>query len=227
MYEPNGDQRRILRWEDHIVPILEHPDISIRSKALVAVAWESCALASELGQLRYGDVEDLGDRMTILITGPKDHDRKLTLYGSMPYLKKWVREGHPVTEAFTADADPLEEADPSTPLWTEKLSNKQLLPLLVLNIPEEVCKKAGVTRKVTLHDIRHSRVKLLASKHGLDPSILRARFGWCENEYRDLAEPVEGECLDEEIKPSAPVRCPNCGAWAPRHQPCLWCGVNR
>jgi integrase len=88
MDEPNDDQRKVLCWEDHIVPILEHPDIHIRDKALVAVAWESHARASELHRLRYGDVEDLGDHMTILITGPKGHNRKLALYGSMPYLKK-------------------------------------------------------------------------------------------------------------------------------------------
>ena len=227
MDEPNDNQRKALRWEDHIVPILEHPDIHIRNKALVAVAWESCARASELHQLCYGDIEDLGDCMTILITGPKDHDRKLTLYGSMPYLKKWVQEEHPVAGALTADADPLEVADPSTPLWIEKPGDRQFLSLQVLTIPGEICKQAGVTRNVTLHDIRRSRAKLLASKHGLDPSILRARLGLRENECIDLAESVEDEGLDEDIKPSAPIRCPDCGAWALRYQPCLWCGANR
>jgi len=116
MQEPNDDHGKILRWEDHIVPLLKHPGVYSRDKALAAVAWEPHARASELHQLRYGDVEDLGDHMTVLITGPKGHDRKLALCGSMPYLKKWVQEEHPVTETLAADVDPLEEADPSTPI---------------------------------------------------------------------------------------------------------------
>jgi hypothetical protein len=88
MDEPNDNQWTVLRWDDHIAPILEHPEIHIRDKALIAVAWESHPQSSELHRLSFGDVEDRGDHMTILLTRPDGRERLLTLCGSMPYLKR-------------------------------------------------------------------------------------------------------------------------------------------
>lgn len=131
-----------------------------------------------------------------------------------------------MTEALATDADPLKAADPSTPIWTEKVKNKQLLSLRFLTVPEEACKRAGVERKIAFHDIRRSRAKLLGSKHGLNLWTLRARFGWLRGELEDLVDPVEDDATSEDIKPRTPIQCHDCGAWAPREQPCLWCGTN-
>jgi len=227
MQEPNDHQGTILRWEDHIVPILEHPDIHIRDKALVAVAWEAHARRSELHQLSFGDVDDRGDHVTILVTGPDGRDRKLTLCGSTPYLKRWIQAEHPVSEQLATDADPLEDAPPETPVWTEPHSNKEISTLQLRAVTKRVSKCADVSTEFTLHDIRRSRAILLTVQSGLRPATVRDRFGWTLHEYEKFAGLDENDSLDEDIKPSAPIQCPNCGAWAPRHQSCLWCGASR
>ena len=222
MDEPNDDQRKILSWEDHIVPILKHPDIHIRDKALTAVAWELHARPSELHRLRFGDVEDWGAFMAVTITDSKCQDRRLTLFGSTPYLRKWLQE-HPVTKRLATDAEPLEEATPDTPIWTQTQRNKHLSLKRFRTITVEARVRADVRTEVTLHEIRRSRAKILALQLGLRIPALRERFGWTASEHRGLIDRDENDCLDEDVKPNAPVSCPNCGEWTPSHQPCIWC----
>jgi len=225
MAEPNDDQGKILRWEDHIVPILEHPDIHIRDKALVAVSWESHPRPSELRRLTFGDVEDEGSFMTVNLTGPHGRDRQLVLRGSMPYLKKWLQE-HPVNIRLSTDAEPLEEAAPTTPIWTQERNNESLSSAQFLAIPARVHERVGIRADVTLHNIRHSRAKLLALQLGLRTPVLRERFGWTTDELRDAVERNEDDSLNADVESSVPIQCPNCGEWKLQHQPCLWCGAD-
>jgi len=226
MQEPNDDQWTILRWEDHIVPILEHPNIHIRDKALIAVQWESHARLSELHRLSFGDVEDRGDHMAILLTRPDGRERLLILCGSMPYLKKWVQAEHPVAELLTGDADPLEEAATETPVWTTTHSNKDISSVQLRSIMKRACECADVPTEFTLHDIRRSRAKLLAVQLGLRTPALRERFGWGPHKRKEFVETLEDDGLNEDVRPRPPIKCPECGAWTPPHQPCLWCGVD-
>ncbi|WP_178915422.1 tyrosine-type recombinase/integrase [Natronomonas gomsonensis] len=226
MLEPNDDQWKILRWEDHIVPILEHPNIHIRDKALIAVQWELHARSSELHRLSFGDLEDRGDHMNILLTRPNDRKRLLPLCGSMPYLKKWVQAEHPVAELLTEDADPLEEAAPETPIWTTIHSNKDLSMAQLRSIIRRACKSADVPREITLHDIRRSRAKRLAVQLGLRTPALRERFGWEPHKHKQFVETFQDEDLNGGVRPRPPIKCPECGAWTPPHQPCLWCGAD-
>lgn len=223
MQEPNDDQWTMLRWDDHIVPILQHPDIHIRDKALLVVAWESHARRGELLNLRFGDVEDRGDHLAILLTHPTGRDRSLVLVGSMPYLKRWmVHKEHPVAERLAEDADPLEEAPSDTPVWTYINSNKDTSLLSLRAITGRACQRGDVPKEFTLYDIRRSRAKMLAHEFGLG-SALRQRFGWASHKPEEFVELDEEPSPDGEIKPSTPIRCSNCGAWTPRHQPCIWC----
>jgi len=227
MIEPNDDQGTMVRWEDHIVPILEHPDIHIRNKALVAVAWESGARPPELHRLTFGDVEDRGDHVTILITRRDGQERLLPLYGSMPYFKRWVQAEHPVTELLAPDADPLEEAPPEMPIWTLIDTNECVHYALLSEIPVRACEHSDVPTKFTLHGIRRSRAKLLAAQSGLRALHLRELFGWGPQMAKELVERVEDEDFDEDIRPRPPIRCPNCGAWTPQQRTCIWCGPSR
>ena len=227
MQEPNDDQGTILRWDDHIVPILEHPDIHIRDKALIAVQWELHAEPSELHQLCFNDVEDWGEFMILNISGSKRLDRGLTICGSMPYLKKWL-QAHPVTELLATDAEPLEDAAPSTTVWTQTRRNEHLSSKQFLTITERARERADVTTEVTLHNIRRSRAKLLALQIGFTDPSLRERFGWTANERRNLVEQEKDTAgLGEDTKPHDPVRCLDCGSWTPPHRPCIWCGTDR
>jgi len=61
MQEPNDDQGTLLRWEDNIVPIFEHPDIRFRDKAIVAAAGNVSARATEFRSVRLSDLEDEGN----------------------------------------------------------------------------------------------------------------------------------------------------------------------
>lgn len=226
MQEPNDDQGTILRWEDHIVPILEHSDIHIRDKALVAVAWESHARPSELHQLSFGDVEDRSDHMAVLLTRPDGRERLLTLCGSIPYLKRWVQAEHPVAELHASNTDSLEEAAPETPVWTQTRSNKRISSAQLRLITKRACKCAQVPTEFTLYDIRRSRAKQLAVQLGLRTPALRERFGWEPHKRKEFVETFEDDGLNEDVRPRPPVKCPDCGAWTPQHQPCLWCGTS-
>ena len=227
MQEPNSDQGTILHWEDHIVPILEHSNIHIRDKALIAVQWESHARLSELYRLRFGDVEDKGDHMAILLTRPDGCERVLTLCASMPYLKRWVQAEHPAAELLAGDTDPLEEAAPETPVWTQTYSNKAISSFQFRSIMKRACECADVPEEFTLYDIRRSRAKLLAIQFGLRTPALRERFGWGPHKRKEFVETFEDDGLNEDVRPRSPIQCPDCGAWTPQHQPCLWCGAGR
>jgi integrase len=226
MIEPNDDQGTIVRWDDHIVPILEHPDIHIRDKALLAVAWESHARLSELQRLTFGDVEDRGDHIAILLTQRNGRERLLTLYGSMPYFKRWVQAEHSVTELLVSNADPLEEAPPETPIWTHLGANKRIHSTLLNEITNRACELADVPTKFTMHDIRRSRAILLAVQLGLRTSALQERFGFGPQKQEAFVKTFEIDGSHEDDGPGSPIKCPDCGAWVPQHQPCLWCGAD-
>ncbi|MUW13309.1 tyrosine-type recombinase/integrase [Halorubrum sp. CBA1125] len=227
MTEPNDDQGTMVRWEDHIAPILEHPDIHIRNKALVAVAWESHARPSELHRLTFGDVEDRGDHVAILITRRDGQKRLLTLDESMPYFKQWVQAEHPVTEWLAPDADPLEDASSEMPIWTQIDSNKRIPYMMLYDITNRACERSDVPTKFTLHDIRRSRAKLLIAQSGLRAHRLRELFGWGPQVPKELIETAEDGDLDEDSRPQLCIRCPNCGVWTLRNRPCIWCGLSR
>lgn len=227
MHEPIDAQGMILRWEDHIVPILEHPDIHIRDKSLVAVAWESHARPSELHRLNFGDLEDRGDHVLMSLTGPDGCDRLLTLCGSMPYLKRWVQAEHPVTDLLAPDADPLGDTAPETPVWAQTQSNTRIPFAQLGAITKRACAYANVPTEFTLYHIRRSRAILLAAQLGLRAPVLRERFGWGPQMRMGSVESLEDDGFSEEFKPRRPIQCPDCGAWAPLHQPCLWCGTSR
>jgi len=223
MTEPNDNQGTTLRWEEHIVPILEHPNIHIRDKALIAVQWELHARPYELHQLSFGDVEERGDYLAITLHHRDGGKRTLMLCGSIPYLKKWVQAGHPVAELLSGDGTPIKEADPEVPLWTQTHSIKGISRAMFRRIMRRACKYANVSTEFTLYDIRRSRAKLLANQLGLRNPVLRERFGWGPHKDKDFADTFEDEGLNEDLRPRPPIQCPNCGAWTPPEQPCLWC----
>lgn len=174
---PNDEQGTILCWEDHIVPILEHPDVHIRDKALIAVAWEISPREIELHQLSFGDVEDNDEYMSILLTGPGGRDRRLPLHKSTSYLREWLQVEHPVNAFLTTDAESLEDADPDTPVWTYTVTNERLSSDSLRRFTKRASNRADVTTDVTLHDIRQSRVFSLISESGLRVATIRRLLG--------------------------------------------------
>lgn len=177
MAEPTDGQGKTLRWDDHIEPILEHPDIPIREKALVAVTWDSHPKVSELHRLNFANIEDAGQFMTITITSQKGGDRKLTIFDSVPHLKEWL-QAHPVNEEIAADADPLADAAADTPLWTETQQNKRLSMAQLQQITEQAGKRANIESKISPKAIRRSRATELINADELTPLSLGLRFGW-------------------------------------------------
>lgn len=171
-------------------------------------------------------MEDRGDHLAISLTHLNGQERILPLYGSMPYLKRWVQPEHPITESLAPDADPLKDAAPETSIWTLTRSNTRISYRMLKSIPKRVSTRANVPAEVTLHDIRRSRAKLLAGQSGLRAGCLRELFGWVPGMAKEAVETVEDDC-NKDIRPRPPVRCPNCGAWTPQKRPCIWCGPSR
>jgi integrase len=177
MPEPNDEQRSILCWGDHIEPILEHPGIHVRDKALLAVAWEAFPGPTDLHRLSFGDLEDNGDYMTILFTGRGGRDRRVRVHKSTPYLRELLQEEHPANAFLSADAEPLEDADPDTPVWAHTVTNERLSADSLRRITELASNRADVTTDVTLYNIRRSRVLSVISASGLRLATLRSLIG--------------------------------------------------
>ncbi|MFB6187884.1 MAG: hypothetical protein ABEI86_13610, partial [Halobacteriaceae archaeon] len=157
-------------------------------------------------------------------SGRDGRERLLTLYGSMPYFKRWVQSAHPVTDTLVPDADPLEEAPSETPIWTHINSNERFHHYRLRKITQQACERSDVPTNFTLHDIRRSRVKLLAAQSGMGIPIIRELSGLGPQMIKEFIKEAEDEDFNEGITPRFPIRCPNCGAWTPQKQPCIWCG---
>lgn len=220
------DHELIFRWADYIKPILKNPDVHIRDKAIIAVAWESHPEPLELHQLSFGDLEDKGDKIAIQYPGPYGGERIVEISGAMPYSKKWIREEHPVTERVAGDANPLEEAPPETSLWVQLNSNESIPYQEFTAVPERASKCTDVPAQFTFSDLLLSRAILIALKLGQSNSAFQERFGCGLDGLTKLRRIVDGDGLREGVRPHLPIQCPECGELTPQYQACLWCGTS-
>jgi integrase len=230
--DPTPHPNTILYWDEHICKILDCGDVPVRDKAFCAVAWESGARPWELHDLDWGDLDVRDDYIVMAIEDGKTTDRNPRLVASMPHLKQWLDE-HPIHE----EADEGENIPPETPLWSHLQQPKRHKDLS--RRTHFAGESAGVNRPTNLQQFRKSRASILAMSPEVTEQALRYRFGWkpesdAPKHYKATfgteaedqiaaADGVDIELADEHDDP-APVKCPNCENWTPRHQSkCLFC----
>lgn len=232
--DPTPHPSEILYWDNHIIPILDCQTVNIRDKALCALAWESGARPWEIEDLVWNDLDIRDDYAVLSIEDGKTTDRDIRLVASLPYLRLWRRD-HPIHDTLDED----ERVPGETVMWSRLEEPEPLRD--IKDLPTDAGKRAGVDRRTNLRAFRKSRASILAMSPEVSEEALRYRFGWTPKssapahykarfgtESEDQiarADGIEIELADEHEDP-APVRCPNCENWTPRHkEACLFCTV--
>lgn len=132
-----------------------------RDKALLQFMYESGARILEILKVKIKDVH-LDQNYAIVGDG-----KRLVPLSNTNYIKKWLEE-HPLKNENSYLFCNLK--DPRKPMSYQAV--RKLL--------HRLCKKAGLTRKITPHMFRHSRATLLA-KLGVSPYAMNQVMGWSSN----------------------------------------------
>lgn len=225
-------------WDPDVIRLLNCSEVSTRYQALIALAWDSGARPTELISLTWADIsEDQGFyRITV---GGKNHPQRDPLcVVATPYLRQWVEFDHPTNESENRFRS-------KTPIWTHYDKIKPLRIGTVRKSIRDFRKDLDIRKPLTLKWFRKSRASIIAARPNIGQTDLENRFGWVRGSqvaahyiarFSDSTDATVGEgdglpegILDrenDEREDPAPVQCPNCENWTPRHlTSCMFCGV--
>ena len=234
--DPTPKPGEISWWDPDVIRIIDEGCYNPRDQAIVAVGWDSGARPSEVWGLTWGDISEEKGFYKISVGG-KDHPyRDPLIVVATPYLKKWLKREHPANdrpEGFTDD----------TPIWTRLDSCEAVKSSTIQEQIRKIRGRVDYDKPFTLKWLRKSRASIIAMRPGMSQTSLENRFGWVrgsqvaghyiarftEETDADVAvgdglpEDLFERETDERDRP-APVRCPNCEDWTPRHMDqCLFC----
>jgi len=204
---------------------------TLRDRALFEVLYESMGRVGEVAMLTWGQVTFHDTYTTITLESKTDYPRKVPLYTSQLILKRW-REYYPVD--ITPDMYVFQKggSEGKSPLTYHGVRR------MLIN----ACKSAGITRKVTLHIFRHTRITDLMRMGIPEQTIKMLAWGTVTTEmlrvYAHLT-PTDAEndlnkwmgIIPKETKPAfadiaTPVQCTGCGVINPKsNRFCGECGI--
>lgn len=222
-YDPTPDPRDMLRWEEHIQPMLEEA-YNARDAAMVSLQFDAGLRGGEFKALKVGDIQDHDHGLQVTVEG-KQGRRTVLLIPSVPYVNRWL-DDHP-------DRD-----DPEAPLWSKITEAEPISDRMVSKILNKIADRADVNKPVTLTNFRKSSAAYLASRN-LNQAHIEDHHGWVrgskaaaryisvfgEDSDREIARIHGIDVSDDEPDPVAPLECPRCTRETPRDEPvCVWCG---
>ena len=198
-----------------------------RDKAFIITLYESGARIGEVGSMRIRDVSFEESYASLMLKG-KTGSRRVIVVAATPYLQTWI-QNHPLRN------------DPDAPLWVnlgtvnrfEAMSYPALAKILKV-----AAERAGLSKKVHPHKLRHSRATFLASK--LTEAQMNQVFGWKQGSDmpsiyvhlsgRDLDDAILGvyglRKVEEKEPKLKPKICPRCGTSnAIEARFCMKCGL--
>lgn len=238
--DPTPKRSNILHWDECVVPILDSPNVHIRDKAIIAVAWDSGSRPSELFRMQAGHLKDKDDYLLFEIDDSKTYDRTPHLQVSMPYLRKWLMKLNEMTADVSLETSPL-SIPPDQPIWTHQQDSDELAKSTFQSIGRKIGNRLGFRRPTNLKQFRKSRASIIASTGQVNQSTLRMRFGWehgsrspahyiakfndeANQQIADLdGSPIE---IAEDYEEPSPIQCLSCERWSPNHlDDCYWCGA--
>ncbi|HUT00029.1 MAG TPA: site-specific integrase [Candidatus Thermoplasmatota archaeon] len=185
----------------------------IRDRAMIRVLWDTACRVGELCNLKVSDVVDDNAHITVSLRG-KTGTRTVGLTSSAPLVRQLLN---------------LHKGDKESPLsisHSPRYYGGRIGENSVLEILQSRQERTTITKRITPHIVRHSRLCFLA-KHKMSESIMRVYAGW----GRDSSMPaVYLHMTDEDVndtvleidtgaptKPSEPVKstmlpinCPRC-----------------
>ncbi|MHC1630105.1 MAG: tyrosine-type recombinase/integrase [Methanoculleaceae archaeon] len=199
---------------------------SSRDRAIIALLYESGCRIGELGRLTWRRVQFDAYDMVISIEDTKCHtQRYVRLVMATPYLAAWKNDYpfEPVGDALvfiTYQKRPLRHAT-------------------VYGQLPKIAKRAGVTKKITPHIFRHSRITHLINQ-GMKESVIKLMmWGNLNTDMFATYAHLTGQDIDREVlgkygliqqdeaeeRYLEPVQCPGCKTInAPRANYCSTCG---
>ena len=198
-----------------------------RDKAFILTLYESGARIGEVGSMRIRDVSFEESYARLMLKG-KTGSRRVIVVVATPYLQSWI-QNHPLKN------------DPDAPLWvnlgTVNRFKAMSYPALI-KILKVAAERAGLSKKVHPHKLRHSRATFLASK--LTEAQMNQVFGWKQGSEmpsiyvhlsgRDLDDAILGvyglkkvEEKEPKLKPKICPRCNASNAFDARF--CMRCGL--
>ena len=184
-----------------------------RDRALLAVLWESGCRIGELLTMQIKHVSFEKEITRINIDG-KTGMRRVPLIDSTPYLAEWV-ENHPFKN------------NPKAFLWVSIGTVNRYEPLeyaACRKMLRELAKKAGITKAINPHALRHGRATINA-RHFTEAQM-NQYFGWIQGSDisrvyvhmsgRDVDDAIlkmKGIKKEEETveKTLSPKKCTRCG----------------
>jgi integrase/recombinase XerD len=198
-----------------------------RDKAFIITLYESGARIGEVGSMRIRDVSFEESYASLMLKG-KTGARRVIVVAATPYLQTWI-QNHPLRN------------DPDAPLWvnigTVNRFKAMSYPALA-KILKVAAERAGLSKKVHPHKLRHSRATFLASK--LTEAQMNQVFGWKQGSDmpsiyvhlsgRDLDDAILGvyglRKVEEKEPKLKPKICPRCGTSnAIEARFCMKCGL--
>jgi len=144
---------------------------SHRNKALIAVLAESGCRIGELVGCNIKDLVEINrDMYRLTLPDGKTGTRTIILCSSKPYIREYLRHGHPSPE------------NPESPLWVAKLRGKfsQMRYFTIYTVIRKAAKAAGINKRVHPHLFRHTAATRLISS-GLSAPRVKNILGWAPN----------------------------------------------
>ncbi|PSP83293.1 integrase [Halobacteriales archaeon QS_6_64_34] len=222
-YDPSPDPRNMLRWEDHVVPMIDAA-YNARDAAMIALQFDAGLRSGEFKSLRVGDLQDHEHGLQVTGEG-KQGRRTVMLIPSVPHVNRWL-DAHP------------DRHDDDAPLWSKLHEPEGLSDRMVSKAINKAAERVDVSKPVTLTNFRKSSAAFLASRN-LNQAHIEDHHGWVrgskaaaryisvfgEDSDREIARLHGVDVSDEEPDNIAALECTRCGRETPRHEPlCMWCG---
>jgi site-specific recombinase XerD/ribosomal protein L40E len=200
---------------------------STRTRALIAILWETGARIGEIIDLKINDLRDHPHGLQIVIKG-KTGSRRLPLISSVPEVRAWLNQ-HPTPNNRDA------------PLWAkyqQEGKGQRISYRYILKSLRKASRGAAIKKPANPHHYRHSRATYLASR--FTEAQLCEWFGWVQGSSvpakyvhmsgRDIDDSyAQLHGLETETEPRkaklAPTKCPRCSETnPPRASYCQRCG---
>jgi site-specific recombinase XerD len=164
-YYKETEYRKRVILEEEFQRLIDNSK-TIMQKAIIETLYHFGIRASELLSMNATGVEHKKGITKITVEDSKTETRDVIYLGKPEYLMKWFKE----YQHF--------KGQPDKPLWTSFIKNKynrysySALEKIILSIS----KKAGIKRKISPHDFRHTAITN-ARKNGEKDTHIQTNFG--------------------------------------------------
>jgi integrase/recombinase XerD len=206
--------RNILN-KDEIRKLLDVCD-NQRDRALVFVTFDSGGRASEVLNMRVGDVEfDEVGGATLRLGSPTDESEggktgegMVYVYECVPDLKLWLSM--------------IPDKSTNTPLWPSRKTKKALKIGRFEELLEKLGKAAGIEKHISPHVLRHSSATFYSTI--LTDSQMRVRYRWAkDSKMPSVYQHLSGQHVKDSILKFYGIKMEKSqNVLAP--QKCVWCG---